>query len=485
MGITDSKAWEKWQEFNKAAEDTPALYLLADALGYTGEEGLINKKIPAMWESYEKPYKQLPKDIGIHGANLFGEAADLFGAGITGLKELGKIGPLTPGDPEGFGAAKTEMMDTLGNSFFGDIFNVDPTDMEKDYGEAWEKYAHPDHAKWLSEPITDENSQAYVNKIHSLDDWDMYQYWKDGSGWDNADDRRIDKRVEATMKNKAIPPGVALQDFYKLARENMDTPLGENGVTGAELVASPEAVNYYFKQYFDGVKETARKGLKNEFEFEATGKDYGKWASRQYQDEMLNKYGRYQLYEGDVLFQGGEIIPALDMMSQNLDPYFKEGSTMNFANDAYIKELKKGTEYVGKPTEFDYGAWDKNEEPGGLSKDYWYDYTTPEAEKVFESPQLLGAEIIGSMGVAAPLKVRKALKPASKWLNKSSTGRILREVMPGTFQWGSRKNFGIPKVDHKGWKKLINWTTGTIDFARPKFGQLGGAMALSELMDRD
>ena len=224
---------------------------------------------------------------------------------------------------------------------------------------------------------------------------------------------------------------------------------------------------------------------KNEFEFEATGKNYGKWASRQYQDEMLKKYKRYQLYEGDVLFQGGETVPALDMMSQNLDPYFKEGSTMNFANDAYIKELKKGTEYIGKPTEFDYGAWDKNEEPGGLSKDYWYDYTTPEAEKVFESPQLLGAEIIGSMGVTAPLKVRKALKPASKWLNKSSTGRILREVMPGTFQWGSRKNFGIPKVDHKGWKKLINWTTGTIDFARPKFGQLGGAMALSELTDRD
>jgi hypothetical protein len=158
---------------------------------------------------------------------------------------------------------------------------------------------------------------------------------------------------------------------------------------------------------------------------------------------------------------------------------------MNYASDAYIKELKKGTENIGKPTEFDYGAWDKNDEAGGLSKDEWYDYTTPEARDVFESPQLLGAEMVSTLGMTTPLKMRKALKPASNWLNKSRAGRVLREVMPGTFQWGSRRNFGIPKVDHRGWKKLINWTTGTIDFTRPKFGQLGAAMVASELADRD
>jgi len=475
MGITDSEAWRKWQEFNKAAEDTPALYLLADALGYTGEEGLLNKKIPEMWKSYDAPYKQLPQDIGSHLGNWFGEAADFFGAGITGLKEMGKIGPLTPGDPKGFGAGKTEITDFLGNSIFGDIFNVDPTDMDKDYGEAWAKYAHPDHAKWFSAPITEENSKAYATKIHSLDDWDMYQYWKEGSGWDTADDRRINKRVDARMEKEDFSTDVLWSEYLDYANQS-----------GNEyLIESDDAVNWYYPQYVKMEKDYARNRLKNEFEFESTGKKYGKWASKEYQDEMIKKYKRYALYEGDVQFEGGEIIPALDLMSQNLDPYFKEGSTMNFANDAYIKELKKGTEHIGKPTEFDYGAWDKNDEYGGLSKDEWYGYTTPEAKDVFESPQLIGAEIIGSMGVAAPLKMRKALKPASNWLNKSRSGRVLREVMPGTFQWGSRKNFGIPKVDHRGWKKLVNWTTGTIDFARPKFGQLGAAMVASELADRD
>ena len=415
MGITDSEVWKKWKEFNKEAEDTPALFLLADALGYTGEEGLLNKKIPEMWKSYDSPYKQLPQDIGAHLGNWFGEAADFFGAGITGIKQLGKIGPLTPGDPEGIGAAKTEIMDTLGNSFFGDIFNVDPTDMEKDYTSAWQKYAHPDHAKWLSEPITDENSQAYVNKIHSLDDWDMYQYWKDGSGWDTADDRRINKRVDARMEKEDFSTDALWSEYLDYANQ----PGNEY------LIESDDAVNWYYPQYVKMEKDYARNRLKNEFEFESTGKKYGKWASKEYQDEMIKKHKRYQLYEGDVMFQGGEIIPALDMMSQNLDPYFKEGSTMNFANDAYIKELKKGTEHIGKPTEFDYGAWDKNDEYGGLSKEEWYDYTTPEAKAVFESPQLIGAEMVGSFGLAAPLKVRKALKPASKWLNESSAGRIL------------------------------------------------------------
>ena len=50
MGITDSEAWKKWQEINKAAEDTPALYLLADKFGLTGEEGWLSEKLPDMFQ---------------------------------------------------------------------------------------------------------------------------------------------------------------------------------------------------------------------------------------------------------------------------------------------------------------------------------------------------------------------------------------------------------------------------------------------------
>ena len=59
MGITDSEAWKKWQEINKAAEDTPSLYLLADALGFTGEDGVITEAIPEMWKSYDKRSDQI------------------------------------------------------------------------------------------------------------------------------------------------------------------------------------------------------------------------------------------------------------------------------------------------------------------------------------------------------------------------------------------------------------------------------------------
>ena len=479
MGI--ESLYEKYPWLNKPS------YHLMEKLGILGGEGLINKKIPAMWESYDEPYKQLPKDIGIHGANLFGEAADLFGAGITGLKELGKIGPLTPGDPEGFGAAKTEMMDTLGNSFFGDIFNVDPTDMEKDYGEAWEKYAHPDHAKWLSEPITDENSQAYVNKIHSLDDWDMYQYWKDGSGWDNADDRRIDKRVEATMKNNPFPPDEILQDFYKLARENMDTPLGQNGVTGAELVASPEAVNYYFKQYFDGVKERARNNLRNEYEFQKTGQKFADWMSTNYRNELIGDYGMYPLFE--------EYNDQLEVLTADISPFGESApANLSLANEDYIDALKAGKEDIGEPLEWSYGAYDKS--PGyGIPEEHkkWFEYGTKEAEKVFESNQAEGLELAALLVMQAPLALRG---PIHRWLQRSGMGRILRESMPGLFQHGSRVNFGLPKfTTHamrgkpgKGswktgqwWKTTANIPAQTIDFIRPKGGQFLGAIALGEM----
>ena len=80
------------------------------------------------------------------------------------------------------------------------------------------------------------------------------------------------------------------------------------------------------------------------------------------------------------------------------------------------------------------------------------------------------------------------MKPFTKWLNKSRSGRFLREAMPGTFQWGSRKNFGFQAspFDHVGkWRKALNTGLWSVDWLRPKFGQLGATVVASEYFDQD
>jgi len=289
------------------------------------------------------------------------------------------------------------------------------------------------------------------------------------------------------MKNKPIPPDEILQDFYKLARENMDTPLGQNGVTGAELVASPEAVNHYFNQYFDGVKERARNNLRNEYEFQKTGQNFADWMSTEYRNEMVKKYGMYPIWEGGANFEGGETRTQLEMLSDNISPFANATAEFNLANKDYIKELKKGKTHsdIGEPLEWDYGAYDKS--PGyGIPEEHkkWFEYGTKEAEKLFESNQAVGAEFAALFAMRAPLALRA---PIQRWLQRTGMGRILRETMPGLFQHGSRANFGLRKFatktatgDRNWWYTALNVPAKTIDFLRPKGGQFLGAIALGE-----
>jgi hypothetical protein len=353
--------------------------------------------------------------------------------------------------------------------------SIIPTNMKDDYNKFWEG-AYP--------PVTDE---GYFDT--DLKNWTAYQQYKSGSGWDNADQRRIDKRVEATMKNKPMPPGEILQDFYKLARENMDKVVGQDGVTGADLVASPAAVDHYFDQYFDGRKEMARNNLSNEYEFQKTGQKFADWMSTEYRDEMVKKYGMYPVWEDGANFEGGETRTQLEMLSADISPFASAPAEFNLANKDYIKELKKGKTHseVGEPLEWSYGAYDKS--PGyGIPEEHkkWFEYSTKEAEKVFESNQAEGLELAALFAMQAPLALRG---PIQRWLQRSGMGRILRESMPGLFQHGARMNFGLPKfatIKPGGWKTGQWWKTGlnipaqTIDFLRPKGGQFLGALGLGE-----
>ena len=368
-----------------------------------------------------------------------------------------------------------------------------PTYMEDDYSKFWDNAAPPaikeDGTPY--DPIKDKAYKDAGGKTYHDDDlskWPLYQNYKSGRGWDKADDRRIDKRVESTMKNKPMPPGEILQDFYKLARENMDTVLGQNGVTGAELVASPAAVDHYFKQYFDRRKEAARNYLSNEYEFQAIGQDFADWMSTDYRDEMVKKYGMYPIWEDGALFEGGEKLTQAEMLSGDISPFPSAPAILNLANKDYINAVKAGKEKIGEPLEWSYGAYDKS--PGvGIPEDHkkwfeWMEYGTKEAEKVFESNQAAGAELAALYYMRAPLALRA---PLQKWLQNSKIGRVLRETMPGLFQYGSRANFGIHKFATKTASGGRNWyytalnvPAKTIDFIRPKGGQMLGAIALGE-----
>jgi hypothetical protein len=541
----DLYEWDKeWRE-KKGPQitTTPYLWNMLDWAGFVGtdapafdvekagtgkKDSLLGVKVPEAWKSYDTQ-KQFA-DAGIEmtpethptldklqrSANLISDTAawplnalqsgleflpDVPDLTATAAQEAWRYGDkkLNPFDinknrdissPQGTGAWWTKMQDMIGTNPIAKFLSagsVVPTNMQDDYNKFWSDAAPPalkeDGTPY--DPIKDKAYKDAGGKTYHDEDlskWPLYQEYKSGSGWDTADDRRIDKRVEATMKNKPIPPGEILQDFYKFAQENMDNVVGKDGLTGAELVASPDAVNHYFKYYFDGRKEMARNDLRNEYEFQKTGQNFADWMSTDYRDEMVKKYGMYPIWEGGALFEGGERLTEMEMLSGNISPFASAPAVLNLANKDYIKELKKGKKHsdIGEPLEWSYGAYDRS--PGvGIPEEHkkWFEYSTKEAEKVFESDQAQGLELAALFLLRAPANLRV---PIQKWMQRTGMGRILRESMPGLFQYGSRVNFGLPKfstIKPGGWKTGQWWKTGlnipaqTIDFIRPKGTKTG------------
>ena len=546
--------WHDWQEDMGYNDDRSIWSDISDWAGFTGtdaaafdpnlrgtgkKDSLFGVKIPEAWKSYDTqkqfadygvemtPEKNPILDKSQRAMNIVADTSSWpLNAVQSGLEHLKSVPHWTKtaaqeawryGDeklnpfninkdrnissPQGTGAWGTQTRDWFGTNpiakalSFGSIV---PTNMEDDYAKFWDNAAPPalkdDGTPY--DPIKDKAYYDAGGKTYHDDDlskWPLYQRYKSGRGWDNADKRRIDKRVDATMKNKPIPPGEILKDFYKVARENMDTPLGESGVTGAELIASPAAVEHYFKQYFDKRKEAARNYLSNEYEFQAIGQDFADWMSTNYRNEMVQKYGMYPIWEDGALFEGGEKLTQAEMLSGDISPFENAPAILNLANKDYINAIKAGKEDIGEPLEWSYGAYDQS--PGyGIPEEHkdWFEYGTKEAEKVFESNQALGAEFAALFYMRAPLALRG---PIQNWLQTTKTGRAIRELMPGLFQHGSRAKFGLPKfttMDALGnkswWRTGINKATGAIDFIRPKGGQFLGAIALGETganWDRD
>ena len=420
---------------------------LADKLGVIGEDGWLTEKLPAMYHSYDNPVDPAV-DLGKHGLNVGKEYVDYVPQGIeaTGdiIEDYGKWA-MGGERPRGIGSLKTDAMDIFG-PWLGPLTNGQGSGMEEESHELIKSFIPPEN---------------YTN----LNSWDVYQNWKKGSGWDSADDRRVNKKVKDEMDKRDYSADALWDSFRDLGNQ----PGYEH------YTESDDAINYYYPQYVEKQKNYDRDVLRDAFEFQDTGEDYGQWASQEYQNTLLNKYGKYP------------VIEDINEMSLNISPYGDaEGltATFNRANTDYINALKKGESGM-KPTEWDYGLFD-DATSVGITQPHepWLDYSTKEAEEFYEAPQALIPEIlIGGTGL---LKAPKLLKHAQAPLQGTTAGRYAREFAPGLFQWGKRDKFGFPKLEKdKLWKRLVNYGTTGIDFARPKGGQFIAAAAASELMDRD
>tara|TARA_R100001086_G_scaffold95357_1_gene47447 strand:- start:1034 stop:2380 length:1347 start_codon:yes stop_codon:yes gene_type:complete len=448
MGL--ESLYEKYPWLNKPS------YHLMEKLGIAGpwgESGWLTKKLPDMVQSYENvvdPIVDFGKKLGNIGAE-FGEI------GLQGIEAAGDLIYDTtkwgPGGqpPGGVGSLYTDWQDNPFNPMhlFSKVAREEGSGMTKDSVRLSNLYAP-------SEKIVDEFGDI------DLGQWSSYQNWKSGSGWDTADDRRINKRVDARMEKEDFSTDALWGSYLNMASE----PGYEH------LIESDDAVNWFYPQYVQKEKEYARKQYKNFFEFEETGENYGKWASREYQNELLSKYGKYPVFE-DINF-----------MSENFSPYPSLSSTFNRANEDYIKALKEGKSGM-KPTEWDYGLFD-DDTSVGITKEMepYFDYSTKEAEEFYEAPQALIPEIL--IGGSGLIKAPKALKYLQAPLQGTKAGRIAREFAPGLFQWGKRDKFGFKKFKKdEGFKKFINSSTGVIDFLRPKGGQFIAAAGMSEFLDRD
>ena len=436
MGIEN--LYKKYPWLNKPS------YHLMDKLGIVGEEGWLSEKLPDMIQSYENvvdPAVDFGKKLG----NIGGEFWDIGSQGVEAAGDLwadmNKWG-LGGESPQGFGSIKTGIMDAVGPY----VGYPEGSGMEGDVVKLIQSFVPP---------------EDYID----LDSWDMYQYWKGGSGWDSDDARRIDKKVKKEMEKLDFSTD-ALWDSFR----DMGNQPGQEYLT-----ESDDAMRYYYPLYVQKEKDFARSALRDEFEFMETGENYGKWASQEYQNSLLNKYGKYPVMEN------------LTEMSANISPWGDEEgltSTFNRANEDYINALKKGKSGM-KPTEWDYGLFD-DDTSVGITKEMepWFDYSTKEAEEFYEAPQALIPELL--VGGTGLLKAPKLLKYAQAPLQGTKAGRYAREFAPGLLQWGKRDKFGIPKFEKdKGWRKFINRSTGLVDFARPKGLQFGAAATVSELMDRD
>ena len=542
--------WQDWQKDMGYYDDRSIITDISDWTGLTGtdapafdpelrgtgkKDSLLGVKVPAQWGSYDTQkefadygIKMTPEThptldkaqrtamflddtaggiLNLGKTLLWDWPRDLLHVGTRGVKEGYNVLQNRYGQPmdmamkeslaplgidwnvrgteptQGWGAAGTQLMDTAA------IVGGSPSGMNE---EAASNIFLED-PKTISpyEPpmVKQDDGSEVINP--DLEAWSGYQTWKKLEGnWDHKDDKRISDRVDAYIRNNPSDPSEMMVEFMDYW--NSDTGKEMMRQNGIEKIDT-DFIRRVFPLYYEDIENSRKWFQKNKYEFEENAQKYGKWASNDYRSKMIKKYGMYPLFPDGIPFEDGTSYSQENALIHDISPFEGINSPFHLAEDSYIEEVKKGNKHITQPKEFDYGMFDRQEGPGLSDYDEdWFEYITPEAKGVWESPQVKTMEFAAMVAAGNP----KALQTLKRhpWLMNTLGGRILRETMPGLFHHGSRLGtLGLSRIPvvnkpyNKGAWKVYNAIAHTfnqparfINWLRPKGGQLAAVIYPSD-----
>ena len=334
-----------------------------------------------------------------------------------------------------------------------------PTDMGTDA-----KYAGLNYS-----PFSTRNDGSQPGK-------NFYDSWKSASGFNTqANKDRINMLTEKDMKS--YTPDVAFPEYKSWL--NSDEFKSYDPAVQTEMLSDRKAL---FNSWYDETLKRKKSGFDSKNEWKVAAPDYSKFASQDYQNDMLSKYGKYDLEN-------------YDLNPRIYSPYEDINVNLNLANNDYMEAYKAAGGYenadpneIGYPTEFDYGFFDRSPVEGGpglttaendravLGFMKPYNYNTPEADTYANNLVHLIPELIfGSKGLTL----------LGDKFNKGFQGvkgsRAAREIFPGMLQYGS-DSFGFATDANAVGKKAkaINFGKFVLNNFRRKGGQFAAAGATAD-----
>ena len=399
----------------------------------------------------------------------------------TGIESLHT--DILPG--HGWGGTRTKLKD-VGQ----DLFNLEGSGMREEAELQPNKYG----GWYYDDALKKEDNPKGVGYHLNLNNWSMYQHWKDGSGKNfKSMDAEIKKQTTKDI-DKWLKNGGSLEQLNSDFLKHVWAPLSEEDKRKYDY-------NESFKGYYNGRLEQEKGWYDNYNEFSRTGQDYANWASNKYRSDFISKYGRYPLED----FWGQERMGAPDMKF-DVSPFAEITADFNLANKDYVDAIAEGrtSHGIGAPKEFDYGIFDKEKgvgisefswkEPWNFSYEEPFEYETEEAKALAHSGPVTAAEFLLAGKSASKFFSNPAV---NKFLHGTKSGRVLRETLPGLTHYNPgllkmRKDFGFPKFKKvrtdSNWKKLgkgsVNVLTTAVDWARPKGFQMGIGIAGGERKNR-
>jgi len=430
------------------------------------------------------------QDLLGHGYNIAREGVDLLGDVAANSYAIANntmkrannvfLPEFLEYDVEPMGqATKTNLTDLASTLSLGTLGN--PTTIVQDAHQATYKYA----------PVVDKQYLKEIGYQGPMGGDSLYESWKNASGFNTQNNASQIKLMTDKDMSLNYTPQMAYPDFMDWTSSTepggLYDPSSYSNEDRASLLSNRKDL---FDRWYGLQSEGVREKYNQKNEWRLAGKDYANWASKEYQNEMLSKHGKYALDDIDL--------------NPNISPYEDIEVKLKLANDDYITAYNDAGGYenvddaassfsIGEPTEFDYGMFDRSpmdNGPGitGSEEDQKalgflprYNYNTPEADTFANNLINVVPEVLlGYKGVA---KLGGKLKD---YTNKLPYSRIAREIAPGALQWGKSNNFGIPKFKENmnGWKHILNVGAESINQFRAKGGQgLGVAYLVDQSID--